>query len=306
MLESQFRLVVDQAPGHHQVAGNPLSAVSFESLDLVLGGAVQLLARDIVVDLRRPLTVRAVGAAQVTGIGNPHGTVLGTVAAKLAWAAVAAVEAAGCPVLAVSERLTVVPVTKAAAFAITLTAGTITIRLVLPVTVRFAVTVAERLTVSASERLTVTVAKGLTVSSAEAAALTVAFTARTITIRLVLPVTERLTVAVAERLTLTTSERLTLTTSERLTLTRAEAAAVAFTFAARTIAIGLAFTGTEAAAVAFTFAARTIAIGLVVAVTVRLTVTVAKGLTVPGARGATGAFATLPIFARTEPPGISA
>jgi hypothetical protein len=187
MLESQFRLVVDQAPGHHQVARNPLSAISFERLDLVLGGAVQLLARDIVVDLRRPLTVRAVGAAQVTGIGNPHGTVLGTVAAKLAWAAVAAVEAAGCPVLAVSERLTVVPVTKAAAFAITLTAGTITIRLVLPVTVRFAVTVAKGLPLPAGKRLTF--------ASTKAAALPIAFTARTITIGLVLPVTVRLTLA---------------------------------------------------------------------------------------------------------------
>jgi hypothetical protein len=213
MLESQFRLIIDQAPGHHQVAGNPFRAISFERLDLVLGGAVQLLARDIVVDLGRPLTVRAVGAAQVTRVGNPHRTVLGTVAAKLAWAGVAAVEAAGCPVLAVAERLTVVPVDKAAALTVALTPRTITIRLLLPVTERLTVTIAKGLTLTTSERLTV--------SSAEAAAVAVALTARTITIRLIFTVTVRFAVA------------------EGLTLTGTKTATFAITFTARTITKGL-------------------------------------------------------------------
>jgi hypothetical protein len=187
VLESQFRFVIDQAPGHHQVAGDPFSIISFERLDLVLGGAVQLLARDIFVDLRRPLTVRAVGAAQVTGVGNPHWTVLGTVAAELARAGVGAVEAAWCALLAVTERLTVVAVTEAAALALALTARTITIRLVLPITVWLAVTVAKGLPVSSTEGFAITGTKGL--------ALTLALTARTIPIRLVLPITKGLTFA---------------------------------------------------------------------------------------------------------------
>ena len=52
VLEGQLRLVVDQAAGHHQVAGHPLGAVVLEGLDLVLRGAVQFLARNVVVDLR--------------------------------------------------------------------------------------------------------------------------------------------------------------------------------------------------------------------------------------------------------------
>lgn len=50
VLEGQFRLVVNQAAGHHQVAGNPLGALRLKGLDLVLRGAVQLLARDILID----------------------------------------------------------------------------------------------------------------------------------------------------------------------------------------------------------------------------------------------------------------
>lgn len=52
VLEGKLRLVVDQAPGHYEVAGHPLGAVVLERLDLVLRGAVKFLARDVVVDLR--------------------------------------------------------------------------------------------------------------------------------------------------------------------------------------------------------------------------------------------------------------
>ncbi|WCI09345.1 hypothetical protein PJ267_06430 [Arthrobacter sp. OVS8] len=108
MLESELRLVVDQAPGHHEVAGNPLGAVVLEGLDLVLCGAVQFLARNVVVDLRRTLAVGAVGAAQVPGIGDADRAVFCLVAAKLARARVAAVKAAGRTVITAAERLPVV------------------------------------------------------------------------------------------------------------------------------------------------------------------------------------------------------
>ena len=52
VLEGKLRFVVDEAPGHHEVAGHPFGAVVFEGLDLVLRGAVQFLARDVLVDLR--------------------------------------------------------------------------------------------------------------------------------------------------------------------------------------------------------------------------------------------------------------
>ena len=52
VLEGQLRFVVNQASGHHEVAGHPLGAVVLEGLDLVLRGAVQFLARNIVVNLR--------------------------------------------------------------------------------------------------------------------------------------------------------------------------------------------------------------------------------------------------------------
>ena len=84
MLEREFRFFVDEAPGHDQVARNPLCTLGFEGLDLVLGGAVQFLARDVLVDLGRTLTVGTVGAAQVAGVRDAGGTVLGTVAAELA------------------------------------------------------------------------------------------------------------------------------------------------------------------------------------------------------------------------------
>ncbi|GAC1381790.1 MAG: hypothetical protein NVSMB43_22930 [Pseudarthrobacter sp.] len=95
MLEGKLGFFIDQAASHDEVAGNPLRALGFERLDLVLGGAVKFLARDILIDLRGPFAVRTVGAAKITRIGNTGRTVLGTVPAELAGTGVAAVETPG-------------------------------------------------------------------------------------------------------------------------------------------------------------------------------------------------------------------
>ena len=129
MLEGKLRFFVDQAAGHDEVTGNPFGALGFQGLDLVLGGAVKFLARDILVDLRGTLAVGAVGAAQVARIGNTGRAVLCTVPAELAGTGVAAVETAGCPVLAVAERLAVVAAGEPAAFAVAFAARTVTIGL---------------------------------------------------------------------------------------------------------------------------------------------------------------------------------
>jgi hypothetical protein len=187
MLEGKLRFFIDQAASHDEVTGNPLGALGFQRLDLVLGGAVKFLARDILIDLRGTFAVGTVGAAQVTRIGNTGRTVLSTVPSELAGTGVTAVETAGCPVLAVAERLAVVAAGEPATFAVTFAARTITIRLVITVAVRLPLT-------TTTERLT------LSPAAAEAAAIAFTFTARTITIRLIiavaigLPLTEGLAV----------------------------------------------------------------------------------------------------------------
>jgi hypothetical protein len=232
------------------VAGHPFGAFRFECLDLVLGGAVKLLARDIFIDFRGTFPVRAVRAAEIPGVGNTCGAVLVAVPSELTGTGIAAVKAAGCSVLTVPERLPVVSAREASTIGFAFTARTITIRPIVPVTVGlvpaitigFAVTVAERLAVSpaeglavtvaftartVTEGLTVTVTEGLTLTAGETTTLALALTARTITIRLTLTVTERLTLTAAETTTLplaltarTITIRLALTITERLTITR--------------------------------------------------------------------------------------
>ena len=75
VLEGQLRVDVDEAAGHHQVLGDPICALAFKGLDLVLRDPVEFLARNVVVDLRGTLAVRAVGAAQITRVRNTRGTV---------------------------------------------------------------------------------------------------------------------------------------------------------------------------------------------------------------------------------------
>nr|WP_246223775.1 hypothetical protein [Pseudarthrobacter psychrotolerans] len=338
MLEGELRLFVDQASGHYQVAGNPLGALVFKCLDLVLRSAVKLLARDILIDFRGTFAVRAVGAAKITRVGYTDRAVFGTVRAKLAGAGISTVEAAGCAVLAVTERFPV-SAAEASTFAVTFAAGTITVRLVVTIAVRLALS---------------TTAEGLALSTTEGTTFAVTFAAGTITVRLVVTGTVRLTLtATAKGLTLTTA-------GERLTLTTTEGTTFAVTFAARTITIrlvvtvtvrfaltataerlpvstaakGLALTATteglavsaaaKGLALTVTFAAGTITEGLVVTIAVRLALTAtaerltvstagerlaipaaAKGLTFTGTRRAFRSLGVT-VFPGTESPRLAA
>ncbi|MGX5716992.1 hypothetical protein [Arthrobacter sp. MAHUQ-56] len=202
------------------MAGHPLRALGLKRLDLVLGGAVKFLARDVLVDFRRAFPVRAVGAAKVCSIGYTCRTFL-LAAAKAARTRLAAgrsaagrasLETTGSTVLAVAEGLAVAT-GKTAAVPLAVTAGT----------------VAKRLTVPVAEGLAVTVTKLLTLATAETTTVTFAVTARTITKRLPVPITVGLAVTVTKLLTLTTAETTTITfaittrtITKRLTITITE------------------------------------------------------------------------------------
>ncbi|MGO4187193.1 hypothetical protein [Pseudarthrobacter sp. TAF60_1] len=253
------------------MAGNPLRALGFQRLDLVLGGAVKFLAGDVLIDLRRPFAVGTVGAAKITRIGNTGRTIFGAVPPELAGTGVTAVETAGCTVLAVAKRLAIVTATEPTPITFTLAARTITKRLAVAVTERFTVAL----------------------PATEPTAITLTFAARTITKRLAVAVTERFAVAlpaaeptaitfalaprtITKRLAVAVTVRLPLsTTAERLLLSPTEAAAITFALAARTITKRLAvavtvrlplsttaerlpLSPTEAAAITFALAARTI------------------------------------------------
>ncbi|MCD5343261.1 hypothetical protein LR392_13615 [Arthrobacter sp. AK04] len=271
------------------MAGNPFRALCLERLDLVLGGAVEFLARDVLIDLRRPLPVRTVRAAEVTDVGFANGAVFLAVPAEGAGTCVSAargtIETAGCAVLAVtaagplaafSEGPPVFSPAESAAVPLAITARTITKRLLITVTIRLTiapaaerltVTVTERLTIApAAERLTVTVTERLPLTTAETAAVPLAITARTITKRLLITVTIRLTVAITERLPLTT----------------AETAAVPLAITARTITKRLLIT------VTIRLPLTTAAERLTVTITERLTITVTKRLPLTTAGGTTG------------------
>ncbi|MCO4250995.1 hypothetical protein, partial [Pseudarthrobacter raffinosi] len=323
MLESQLGLFVDQASGHYQVAGNPLGALVFQGLDLVLRSAVKLLARDILIDFRGTFAVRAVRAAKVTRVGYTDRAVFCTVLAELAGAGIATVKAAGGAVLAVSERLAVVTAGETSTFAVTFAARTVTIRLVVTVTIGFAFAAAAKgLPVSAAT-------KGLALSAAKAATFAVTFAARTVTIRLVVTVTIGFAFAAA-------AKGLPVSAATKgLALSAAKAATFAVTFAARTVTIrlvvtvtigfafaaaakglpvsaatkGLALSAAKAATFAVTFAARTVTIRLPLTVTLaartvtkRLVVTVTIGLPLTTA----AACERFPVSATTERLSLSA
>ncbi|MCU1531216.1 MAG: hypothetical protein JWO49_787 [Arthrobacter sp.] len=227
MLESELWLVVNQAPGHHQVACNPLGAVVFERLDLVLRCAVQFLARDVLVDLGRTLPVGAVGTAEIPGVRYAHRTVFFAVAAKLAWAGVAAVKTPGRTILAVGEGLPVVAAAEGLTIPIATKAATLTTFTRRTVTKGLTITIATKAaTLTTFTRRTVT--KGLTITIATTTKrLTIPITRRT--------VTKRLTITIA-----TTTERLTIpitgrTLTKRLTITIATKAATLTTFTRRTV-----------------------------------------------------------------------
>ncbi|WP_285250983.1 hypothetical protein, partial [Pseudarthrobacter sp. fls2-241-R2A-168] len=300
MLEGQLRLVVDQPAGHHQVAGDPFGAVGLKRFDLVLGGAVKFLARDIVVDLGGPFPVRAVGAAEVAHVGYAGGAFFLPVAAESAGAGVAALSATGTAVKAarcaaffltvtavgtvtpVAKRLAVLSSTETAAFTFTIAARTIPKRTVLPIAVRLPVTVTKGLAVTVTERLSL--------ATNETTAVALALTPRTIPKRTVLPIA---------RFTIAVTERLTVAVTERLALTATKASAVTFALTARTIpkrllvavAEGLALTATKASAVTFTIAARTITKRTVVPIAIRLTIAVTERLTLTATKASAVTFA---------------
>ncbi|WP_374152916.1 hypothetical protein [Pseudarthrobacter sp. WHRI 8279] len=269
------------------MAGNPFRALCFERLDLVLGGAVEFLTRDVLIDLRRPLPVRTVRAAEVTDVGFANGAVFLPVPAEgtgtCVPAARATIEIAGCTVLAVttagplaafSEGPPVFSTTETAAVPFAITARTITKRLLVPITIGLTIAITERLPLTTTtERLTVTVAEWLPLTTTETAAVALAITARTITKGLLVPITIGLTIAITERLPLTTTtERLTVTVTERLPVAVAETAAVALAITARTITKGLLVP---------------ITIGLTIAITERLPLTVTERLPLTTAGGTT-------------------
>ena len=84
VLEGQFGLNVDQPASHDQVLGDPPGALLLKGLDLVTRGAVELLARDVLINFRGTFAVRTVGAADVLGVGNPCRTLFPRAAAFVA------------------------------------------------------------------------------------------------------------------------------------------------------------------------------------------------------------------------------
>ncbi|MDQ0031940.1 hypothetical protein, partial [Arthrobacter bambusae] len=143
--------------------GNPIGIRALKGLDLVLGGPVKLLARNVVVDLRRTLAVRAVGAAQIRGVRNPGGTILPRSAAEAAPLGTWTIELAGTALGAIAE---------AAPLPIAFTARTITERFAITITV------AEAWTRIAFTARTITERFAITITVAEAWTR-IAFTART-------------------------------------------------------------------------------------------------------------------------------
>ncbi|WP_227007485.1 hypothetical protein [Pseudarthrobacter sp. AB1] len=304
------------------MAGHPLGALVLKGLDLVLRSAVKLLARDILIDFRRTLAVRAVGAAKITRVGYTDRPVFGTFPAKLTGAGVSTVEAAWGTVLAVAERLAVVAARESTTFAVAITAGTITEGLVVAIAVRLAIpategtpltvtlttgTITKGLVVAIAVRLTLTTTtERLTVVAArQSTTFAVTLATGTITKGLVVAVAIRLTLTTTtERLTLTTTtERLTLTTTtERLTLTTTEGTPLTVTLTTGTITKGLVvavavrltltttterltLTTTEGTPLTVTLTTGTITERLVVAITVRLTVpATTERLTLTGTR----------------------
>ncbi|MFB9714829.1 hypothetical protein [Arthrobacter methylotrophus] len=192
--------------------GNPIGVGAFKGLDLVLGNPVELLAGNVVVDFRRTLAVRAVGAAQIRRVRNPRGTLFPRSAAEATSFGTGAIELAGAALRTVSE---------AAALTVTLTMGPVTKRLTvaitkararIPVTTR---TITKRLTITIT-LTTRPVTKRLTVAITKARAR-IPITTRTITKRLTVAITKaRARIPITTR---TITKTTALTIASRLTIT---------------------------------------------------------------------------------------
>ncbi|MFJ6283758.1 hypothetical protein ACIQH9_19345 [Pseudarthrobacter oxydans] len=286
------------------MAGDPFRALCFKRFDLVLGGAVEFLARDVLVDLRGPLPVRTVRAAEVADVGFADGTVFLAVPAKGTGTCIspagATIETARCAVLAVAaastvaavtERLPVLSPAETATVTFAVTTRTVTEGLPVPIAIRLAVTVTERLPLTTTaEGLAITVAKWLALTTTETTTIPFAVTTRTVTEGLLVTVTERLpltttetatvTLAIATRtitegLLVTIAIRLAVTVTERLPLPAAETATVTLAIATRTITEGLA-------------------------------VSIAKRLSLASTGGTSGGLAAVAVATGAETPGVSA
>ncbi|MFJ6301063.1 hypothetical protein [Pseudarthrobacter oxydans] len=286
------------------MAGDPFRALCFKRFDLVLGGAVEFLARDVLVDLRGPLPVRTVRAAEVADVGFADGTVFLAVPAKGTGTCIspagATIETARCAVLAVAaastvaavtERLPVLSPAETATVTFAVTTRTVTEGLPVPIAIRLAVTVTERLPLTTTaEGLAITVAKWLALTTTETTTIPFAVTTRT--------VTEGLLVTVTERLPLTTTETTTIpfaiatrTITEGLLVTIAIRLAV-------TVTERLPLTTTETTTIPFAIATRTITEGLAVSI--------AKRLSLAATGGTSGGLAAVAVAAGAETPGVSA
>ncbi|WP_455833975.1 hypothetical protein [Pseudarthrobacter siccitolerans] len=328
MLEGKLGLVVNEAPCHHQVPGDPFGTVGLESFDLVLRGPVEFLARNVVVDLRGPFPVRAVGAAEVAHIGYAGRAFFLAVAAEGAGTGVAAalaatgaaVKVAGrAPfflavaavetVSAVAERLAVFSSAKPAAVTFTVAARTIAEGTVLPVTVRLTVTVTVRLTVTVTERLTLAVAGRLTLATTETAAVAFAVAAWTVTEGTVLPVAIGLTVTVSKGLTLASTKPAPVTFAiTTWTITKRTVVPIAKRLTV-TVTERLTLATTKPAAVTLAITARAITKGLFIAVAERLALSPAGcalgGIVVVPARpGAESAGFTAGVVVSAEPAAV--
>jgi hypothetical protein len=68
VLEGELRIDLEESPRHDKVLGHPRAVALVQGAQLAVGSAVQLLASDILVDLRRLRAVCTIGATQITGI----------------------------------------------------------------------------------------------------------------------------------------------------------------------------------------------------------------------------------------------
>ncbi|WP_423184268.1 hypothetical protein [Arthrobacter sp. NyZ413] len=265
MLERQLRVNIDESTGHDEVLGNPVTIGALKGLDLVLGDTVQLLARNVVVDLRRPLTIGAVRASQVRRVRYTVRTLCPR-AAKAAPLGTGSIE---------PTRPAVGAFTEAPALTVALATGAITKRLPITITIGFTVTVTKRLPITITVTRTLTIR--FTVTVTETATFTIALTARTITKRLPITITEAPTLTIAltartitKRLPITVTEGLTVTITVtrtltiRFTVTVTEVPTLPVAIAARTLTKRLVFTAGRASAVVPGAESSRIAPGIVV------------------------------------------
>jgi hypothetical protein len=313
VLEGEFRFFIDEPAGHHKVAGDPFSALCFKRLDLVLGGAVEFLARDVLVDLRGPLPVRTVRAAEVADVGFADGTVFLAVPAKRTGTCIspagATIETARCAVLAVAaagtvaavtERLPVLSPAETATVTFAVTTRTVTEGLLVPIAIRLAVTVTEGLPLPATaEGLAVTVTEGLPLTTTtETTTIPFSVTTRTITEGLLVPIAKRLAVTVTERLALPATETATVTLAVATrTVTEGLLVPIAIRLAV-TVTERLPLPAAETATVTLAIATRTITKGLAVSI--------AKRLSLAATGGTSGGLAAVAVAAGAETPGVSA